>query len=207
MTIYGYARVSTLGQELKEQKSLLKKNGAELIFAEKMSATNRSGRNELKKLLELIKPGDIVLVKKIDRLARSIRDLRMIVDEIIEKGSSVIFIEDKMEFNGSEKSSPLQTMMLNMLGSFAEFERDLIVTRTQEGKAYAKKTNKSYREGRPKATLTTRKMEAYEKLMSGKSYKEVAKETEFSKSTLQRIKRQVQENKNEASTSIAHMEE
>ena len=72
MAIYGYARVSTLGQELKEQKSLLKKNGAEIIFSEKMSATNRSGRNELKKLLELIKPGDIVLVKKIDRLARSI---------------------------------------------------------------------------------------------------------------------------------------
>ena len=193
VAIYGYARVSTLGQELKEQKSLLKKNGAEIIFAEKMSATNRSGRNELKKLLDLLKPGDTVLVKKIDRLARSIRDLRMIVDEIIEKGSSVIFIDDKMEFNGAEKSSPLQTMMLNMLGSFAEFERDLIITRTQEGKEYAKKTNKSYREGRPKATLTTRKMEAYEKLMSGMSYKEVAKDSEFSKSTLQRIKRQVQE--------------
>ena len=134
-----------------------------------------------------------MLEKKIDRLARSIRDLRMIVDEIVEKGSSVIFIEDKMEFNGSEKSSPLQTMMLNMLGSFAEFERDLIVTRTQEGKAYAKKTNKGYREGRPKAKLTQRKIDAYNKLMAGKSYKEVAKETEFSKSTLQRIKRQVQE--------------
>lgn len=177
-----------------ETDSLLKKNSAEIIFAEKISATNRSGRNELKKLLELIKPGDTVLVKKIDRLARSIRDLRMI-DEIVEKGSSVIFIEDKMEFNGSEKSSPLQTMMLNMLGSFAEFERDLIVTRTKEGKAYAKKTNKSYREGRPKAKLTQRKMDAYNKLMAGKSYKEVSKETEFSKSTLQRIKRQVQEEK------------
>lgn len=94
----------------------------------------------------------------------------MIVDEIIEKGSSVIFIDDKMEFNGAEKSSPLQTMMLNMLGSFAEFER-LIVNRTQEGKEHAKNTNKSYREGRPKATLTTRKMEAYDKLMSGMSYK------------------------------------
>lgn len=65
MVIYGYARVSTLGQELKEQKSLLKKNGAEIIFAEKMSATNRSGRNELKKLLDLLKPGDTVLVKKL----------------------------------------------------------------------------------------------------------------------------------------------
>ncbi|WP_412097261.1 recombinase family protein [Carnobacterium maltaromaticum] len=65
-----------------------------------------------------------------------------------------------MEFNGTEKSIPFQTMMLNMLGSFAEFERDLIVTRTHEGKAYDKKTNKRYREERPKATLTTRKMGA-----------------------------------------------
>lgn len=134
-----------------------------------MSATNQSGRNELIKLLDLLKLGDTVLVKIIDRLPRSIRDLRMIVDEIIKKDSSVIFIDDKMEFNGAEKSSPLQTMMLNMLGSFAEFERDLIVTRTQEGKAYDKKINKSYHEGRPKKKLMTRKMEAYDKLMSGKS--------------------------------------
>ncbi len=85
-------------------------------------------------------------------------------------------------------------MMLNMLGSFAEFERDLIISRTQEGKNYAKKANKYYKEGRPKATITPAKKHAYDLLMSGsgKSYKEVEQVTGFSKSTLQRVKKKIQ---------------
>lgn len=192
MTIYGYARVSTTGQDLTDQKNQLLQNAASIIYAEKITGAKRNGRNELANLLEVVQPGDQILVKKIDRLARSIRDLREIVDEITSKGASVKFLEDNMEFNALDKASPIQTMMLNMLGSFAEFERDLIISRTQEGKNYAKKANKYYKEGRPKATITPAKKHAYDLLMSGKSYKEVEQVTGFSKSTLQRIKQKIQ---------------
>lgn len=192
MTIYGYARVSTTGQDLTDQKNQLLQNDASIIYAEKITGAKRNGRNELANLLEVVQPGDQILVKKIDRLARSIRDLREIVDEITSKGASVKFLDDNMEFNALDKASPIQTMMLNMLGSFAEFERDLIISRTQEGKNYAKKANKYYKEGRPKATITPAKKHAYDLLMSGKSYKEVEQVTGFSKSTLQRIKNKIQ---------------
>ena len=192
MTIYGYARVSTTGQDLTDQKNQLLQNAASIIYAEKITGAKRNGRNELANLLEVVQPGDQILVKKIDRLARSIRDLREIVDEITSKGASVKFLEDNMEFNALDKASPIQTMMLNMLGSFAEFERDLIISRTQEGKNYAKKANKYYKEGRPKATITPAKKHAYDLLVSGKSYKEVEQVTGFSKSTLQRIKQKIQ---------------
>lgn len=188
MTIYGYARVSTTGQDLTDQKNQLLQNAASIIYAEKITGAKRNGRNELANLLEVVQPGDQILVKKIDRLARSIRDLREIVDEITSKGASVKFLDDL------DKASPIQTMMLNMLGSFAEFERDLIISRTQEGKNYAKKANKYYKEGRPKATITPAKKHAYDLLMSGsgKSYKEVEQVTGFSKSTLQRVKKKIQ---------------
>lgn len=192
MTIYGYARVSTTGQDLTDQKNQLLQNAASIIYAEKITGAKRNGRNELANLLEVVQPGDQILVKKIDRLARSIRDLREIVDEITSKGASVKFLDDNMEFNALDKASPIQTMMLNMLGSFAEFERDLIISRTQEGKIYAKKANKYYKEGRPKATITPAKKHAYDLLMSGKSYKEVEQVTGFSKSTLQRVKKKIQ---------------
>lgn len=192
MTIYGYARVSTTGQDLTDQKNQLLQNAASIIYAEKITGAKRNGRNELANLLEVVQPGDQILVKKIDRLARSIRDLREIVDEITSKGASVKFLDDNMEFNALDKASPIQTMMLNMLGSFAEFERDLIISRTQEGKNYAKKANKYYKEGRPKATITPAKKHAYDLLMSGKSYKEVEQVTGFSKSTLQRVKKKIQ---------------
>lgn len=193
MTIYGYARVSTTGQDLTDQKNQLLQNAASIIYAEKITGAKRAGRNELSNLLEVVQPGDQILVKKIDRLARSIRDLREIVDEIASKGASVKFLDDNMEFNALDKASPIQNMMLNMLGSFAEFERDLIISRTQEGKNYAKKINKDFKEGRPKATITPAKKHAYDLLMSGKSYKEVEQLTGFSKSTLQRIKKKLHE--------------
>src|SRR5699024_5814085 len=132
-----------------------------------------------------------VFVTKIDRLARSIVDLKELVQSLLDKGVSVSFLDNNMTFKPNEHDS-MQTLMLNMLGSFAEFERDLIVTRTAEGKAYAKANNKEYREGRPRRRLTSQYKHALE-LMETNSMKEVEKKTGISRATLFRIKKQARE--------------
>lgn len=191
MMIYGYARVSTSKQELANQMNTLKENGAEEIYSEKYTGTKKNERQELSKLLECVQPGDEILVTKIDRLARSITDLRELVDGFLSRGVSVTFLKDNMSFKANEKSSAMQTLMLNMLGSFAEFERDLIVTRTSEGKAYAKANNPNFKEGRPTRRLTRQYLHAIE-LMSTHTMKEVEQMTKLSRSTLFRIKKQYQ---------------
>ena len=188
MTIYGYARVSTNKQELKTQLEKLKRAECEFIFQEKMTGTKRSNREELCKMMELLKVGDTVKITKIDRLARSIPDLRNLIEEMHKSFVTVVFIDNHLTFE-PDKSDPMANLMLNMLGSFAEFERDLIVTRTQEGKAYSKKHNPNYKEGRPKRKLTPRYLHAIQ-LLETQSYTDVSKNTGISKSTLQRIKKQ-----------------
>lgn len=188
MTIYGYARVSTNRQELNTQLDKLKSSGCEVIFEEKITGTKRNGREELGKMMEMLTVGDTVKITKIDRLARSIPDLRDLIKEMHKSVVTVVFIDNNLTFK-PDYSDPMQNLMLNMLGSFAEFERDLIVSRTQEGKAYAIKHNPNYKEGRPKRRLTPQYLHAIE-LLETLSYTEVAKKTKISKSTLQRIKKQ-----------------
>ncbi|MBO0428324.1 recombinase family protein [Vagococcus fluvialis] len=188
MTIFGYTRVSTSNQDYQTQIQKLKNAGAEKIFSEKYTGTKKEGRNELINLQATIEKGDQVLVTKIDRLARSIVDLNSIVSFFNDKGVTVTFLDNSLTFEPDKKDS-MQTLMMNMLGSFAQFERDLIVTRTQEGKQWHKANNKNYREGRPKRVLNDRYKHAIE-LMKVLSMKEVVKKTDISLSTLKRIKKQ-----------------
>ncbi|MGL4644547.1 MAG: recombinase family protein, partial [Vagococcus fluvialis] len=149
MTIFGYTRVSTSNQDYQTQIQKLEIAGAKKIFSEKYTGTKKEGRNELVNLQATVEKGDQVLVTKIDRLARSIVDLNSIVSFFNDKGVTVTFLDNSLTFEPDKKDS-MQTLMMNMLGSFAQFERDLIVTRTQEGKQWHKANNKNYREGRPK---------------------------------------------------------
>lgn len=189
---YGYARVSTNRQDLKTQIEKLKHAGAQKIFTEKYTGTKISGRKELNELISTIKIGDEIIVTKIDRLARSITDLKVIIEEVTGQGAAIKFIDNHLYFE-SGKSDAMNTLMLNMLGSFAEFERDLIVSRTQEGKAFAKKNKKDYKEGRPKRNLNEKKYQNILKLLDIHTYKEVAEITGLNKSTLVRIKQQSRE--------------
>ncbi|MFW3539825.1 MULTISPECIES: recombinase family protein [Vagococcus] len=191
MAIFGYTRVSTSNQDYQTQIQKLENAGAEKIFSEKYTGTKKEGRRELKNLQETVKKGDQVLVTKIDRLARSIVDLNSIVSSLNEKGVTVTFLDNSLTFEPNKKDS-MQTLMMNMLGSFAQFERDLIVTRTQEGKQWHKANNKNYREGRPKRVLNDRYKHALE-LMKTHSMREVVKMTDISLSTLKRIKKQSRE--------------
>ncbi|MGF2146323.1 recombinase family protein [Vagococcus fluvialis] len=188
MTIFGYTRVSTSNQDYQTQIQKLEIAGAKKIFSEKYTGTKKEGRNELINLQATVEKGDQVLVTKIDRLARSIVDLNSIVSFFNDKGVTVTFLDNSLTFEPDKKDS-MQTLMMNMLGSFAQFERDLIVTRTQEGKQWHKANNKNYREGRPKRVLNDRYKHAIE-LMKVLSMKEVVKKTDISLSTLKRIKKQ-----------------
>ncbi|MGJ7912623.1 recombinase family protein [Neobacillus sp. LXY-1] len=149
MALIGYARTSTVGQDngLETQKHLLDEAGCKRIFFEKVTGTSTINRNELKEATQFLDRGDTLIVTKIDRLARSIIDLHNIVRELNIKGVNVRFLKENIEFQAGENNNSLQTLLFNILGSFAQFERDIIVERTGEGRERAKKQGKHM--GRP----------------------------------------------------------
>lgn len=143
----GYARVSTVGQDLETQEAILKAEGCERLYVEKVTGTSTAPRKALASMLDNVRAGDTVYISKIDRLARSITDLNKIVSELNEKGVSVVFIKENMSFQAGDNASSINTLLFNILGSFAQFERDLIVERTTEGRERAKAQGKHM--GRP----------------------------------------------------------
>ena len=132
MTVYGYARVSTTDQSLDIQIAALKAAGCEKIRSEKVSGTT-NGRQELKTLLEFIDAGDVLMVTRIDRLARSIGDLQDIVRALKAKGVALRATEQPID-----TSTAAGKAFLDMLGVFAEFETNLRKERQMEGIAKAK---------------------------------------------------------------------
>ena len=146
--IYGYARVSTKGQEkngnsLENQIELLKENGAAEIYADSFTGT-KTDRPEFKKLLTVLKEGDTLIVTKLDRFARSMMQGSELVTELLEKGIKVNILNI-----GVMDNTPASKLIRNIFFSFAEFERDMIIERTQEGKSIAK-LKPGFKEGRPK---------------------------------------------------------
>lgn len=196
MTKFGYHRVSTKKQELengiyqlKEKTGILEEN----IFYEKMSGKTSKNRTQLNLLLSQVEKGDEVYVLKIDRLARSIIDLNVIVQELQDKGVSITFIAENMTFD-DKKVNPMSQFMFNMLGSFAEFERSIIVNRMQEGKDYKIETDPNFKLGRKKK-YTAKQLEHAIKLLDTNSYTEVESLTGISKSTLIRKNRELKASK------------
>jgi DNA invertase Pin-like site-specific DNA recombinase len=125
---YGYARVSTTDQDLSIQSSALKAAGCDVIRSEKVSGTTRDGRMELATLLDFIREGDVLVVTRIDRLARSVGDLQDIVRAIKTKGASLKATEQPID-----TSTAAGKCFLDMLGVFAEFETNLRRERQMEG--------------------------------------------------------------------------
>ena len=144
---YGYARVSTKGQakdgnSLDAQDKTLRENGAEIVFFESFTGTKKH-RPELDKLMKVLQKGDTLIVTKLDRIARSTRDGLDIIDELLSKGV-IIHILNMGVFD----SSPVGKLTRTIFLAFAEFERDMIVERTTEGKALCRENNPDWREGR-----------------------------------------------------------
>ena len=130
---YGYERVSTSDQDLEIQKNALLSAGCEVVREEKVSGTSLQGRSELTTLLEFLRTGDELVVTRIDRLARSMRDLQNIVYELSEKGVHLSATEQSIN-----TSTPEGKCFLDMLGVFAEFETRLRHERQMEGIKKAK---------------------------------------------------------------------
>jgi DNA invertase Pin-like site-specific DNA recombinase len=133
MSTYGYARVSTTDQDLSIQLDTLKAAGCEIIRSESVSGTTRKGRTELDTLLQFLRKGDVLMVTRVDRLARSIGDLQDIVRAIRAKGASLKATEQPID-----TSTAAGKAFLDMLGVFAEFETNLRRERQMEGIAKAK---------------------------------------------------------------------
>lgn len=157
---FGYARVSTTKQDLHDQLKQLNDLGIETsnIYAEKLSGKN-TFRPELRKLLNSVRKGDEVVVIKLDRLSRSVKDGIEIIEQLNAKGVDVT-VKGLGTFTNDD--NPMQSLMRNMLLSFAEFERTMIIDRMASGKQYAKATNPNYREGRPKKVLGKRELNILE---------------------------------------------
>lgn len=179
---YGYARVSTLHQELEAQLQTLEKEGCDKIYSDKFTGT-KTDRPEFNKLLLELNAGDTLIVTKLDRLARTTADGINLVKSLFEKRIKVHVLN-----MGLIEDTPTGRLILSVMLAFAEFERDMIVERTQEGKAIAKQKG-DFREGRPKK-FTKKQIEHALTLLETHSYKQVEEITGISKSTLIRAKKQ-----------------
>ena len=142
MAVYGYARVSTTDQDVGIQIETLKAHGCMVVRAEKVTGTSRTGRAELATLLEFIQPGDTLVVTRIDRLARSVKDLQDIVHELRAKGVTL-----KATKQPIDTGTAAGKCFLDMLGVFAEFETNLRKERQTEGITKAK--SRGVYKGRP----------------------------------------------------------
>lgn len=187
--IYGYCRVSTKGQakdgnSLEAQQDLLKQNGAVEIYSDSFTGT-KSDRPELNKLLKKLQPGDTLIVTKLDRIARSLNQGSILINDLLEKGIKVHILNI-----GIMDNTPSSKLIRNIFFAFAEFERDMIVERTAEGKAIAK-TKEGFKEGRPEKYNKKQLLLAVD-LLKIHSYNEVEAMTGISKSTLQRAKRKLE---------------
>lgn len=189
--VYGYARVSTRGQEkngnsLEGQENLLKENGAEIIFVDSFTGT-RMARPEFNKLMDVIESGDTLIVTKLDRFARSVAQASELITNLIDKGIRVNVLN-----LGILDNSSVSTLMRNILLSFAQFERDMIIERTQEGKAIAR-MSPGFQEGRPKKFKKEQRDHAFQLLETGEyTYRQIENLTGISVSTLHRIRRAAQ---------------
>jgi DNA invertase Pin-like site-specific DNA recombinase len=130
----GYARVSTEGQSLESQLEALAKDGCERVFEEKASGKDATNRPQLKMALDYVREGDVLVVTKLDRLARSMYDLSQTSKVLREKGVGLKVI-DQPEI---DTTSAIGELLFNVIGAIAVFERSLIVERTAEGRAKAK---------------------------------------------------------------------
>lgn len=150
--VYGYARVSTKkqqknGNSLEDQVRLLTDNGCTEIFSDAYTGT-KMDRPEFNRLLSRVKPGDTIVVTKLDRFARTANDGAQQVQDLVAAGVNVHVLN-----MGKADNTPMGKLMVHILFAFAEFERDMIYERTQNGRAFKRETDPNYEEGRKRKSL------------------------------------------------------
>lgn len=183
--IYGYARVSTKtqakdGNSLEVQEDVLRDAGASEIYKDTFTGTVIE-RPQFDKLMAKIEDGDTLMVTKLDRIARSASEGSKLIQEMLDKGICVHVLN-----MGKMDNTPTGKLICQIMFAFAEFERDMIVERTQEGRAIARK-HPNYHEGRPRK-YTNKQLEHALELLENHSYSQVTELTGISKATLARAK-------------------
>ena len=180
MTTIGYARVSTHGQTLAAQTEALHGAGCARIFAEKISGAY-TDRPQLAKALAALGEGDTLVVCKLDRLARSTRDLLNTLATISERGASFKSLSDSW----ADTTTPHGRLMVTVLGGLAEFERHLILSRTAEGRTRARANGVRF--GRKPALTAFQRAEALRRRAAGETLVEIAKSFNVSHMTIARL--------------------
>jgi len=183
MARIGYARVSAVDQDFNGQIDNLKAAGCDKIFSEKVSARSTNGRHALQKALDALKPGDTLIVVRLDRLARSIRDLLGLLDEIKAAGAHIKALEDPW----LDTTTPHGELILTIMGGMAEFERKLIRARCDEGIKRAKARGTVF--GRRAALGHGEKRKIAERYAAGETMRQLADEYEFGVGTIHRALR------------------
>jgi DNA invertase Pin-like site-specific DNA recombinase len=176
----GYARVSTDGQTLDAQQSALAAAGAEKVFAEKVAGAV-TDRKALTRAIAALDAGDVLLVTRLDRLARSTRDLLNVLDAVAKAGVGFRSLADAW----ADTTTPHGRLMLTMLGGLAEFERSLILARTSEGRTRAKA--RGVRFGRKPALTAHQQAEALARRAAGEACTAIARSYAVSHSTISRL--------------------
>ncbi|UDL94399.1 recombinase family protein [Lichenihabitans sp. PAMC28606] len=183
MTVIGYARVSTDGQTVEAQKQALQSAGADRVFAETASGA-KTDRKELGRALRGLREGDTLLITRLDRLARSTRDLLNILDTVVRANAGFRSLSDTW----ADTTTAHGRLMLTILGGLAEFERELIRARTGEGRQRAKA--RGVHMGRPSKLTKHQREEALEALSMGEATQaDLARRFNVDQATISRMVR------------------
>jgi DNA invertase Pin-like site-specific DNA recombinase len=180
MANLGYARVSTNGQDLAGQVAELQAAACVRIYREKASGA-KTHRPELAKLLRAIGLGDVLVVTRLDRLARSTRDLLNVLDAVAKAGAGFRSLKDTW----ADTTTPHGRLMLTVLAGLAEFERSLIMARTGEGRARAKA--RGVKLGRPPKLTPHQRQEALQRLAAGETQADIARSYAVDPTTIGRL--------------------
>ncbi|PSO16791.1 recombinase family protein [Bradyrhizobium sp. MOS002] len=176
----GYARVSSGTQDHGAQIEALKAVGCERIFSEKVSGTSINGRPEFARLMKIITQGDVLVVSKLDRLARSSRDLQNILHELQEIGCGFVSLGESW----CDTTTDVGRLVMTIMGGIAEFERSLIRKRCEEGIQRARRKGTKF--GRPTALDHGQRRRLAERYAAGETMAELAREYECGETTIWR---------------------
>ena len=177
MAVVGYRRVSSASQSLDRQEL----EGCDKVFEQKITGAKRDGP-ELNRMLDYIREGDEVRVHSIDRLARDLRDLQSIIEQINDKDATITFLKEKLTFRPSAQADPFAKLQLHLMGAFAEFERSIIRERQREGIARAKE--RGVYSGR-KASIDVEKVKSLH--ASGVGASEIARQLGIGRASVYRL--------------------